>query len=219
MKRRAGIPYLKSMLDVDPRVASDRIILLRNRELGLHDPRNESNRSLNAEQSADTVLAALNQVREKFWSLSLDDLQRHLKSLDLRNYPELAIVVERLQKAAELRPHFPKLAQELGKNLSLFNNFRKSLTMPPRDLAGMKEAIMRSLFEGNQASSYKRAAKIIRDRYPELYAFEPQWFDDIIRARKPGSGWQLPSLQLGIPNWLLFVIVFALVRGCIGAMR
>ncbi len=56
--------------------------------------------------------------------------------------------------------------------------------MPPRDVAGMKESVMRRLLGGEDVKSYKAAAKIIKQEFPAIYALQREWFDDIIKAKR-----------------------------------
>ena len=219
MSRNLDVEYLKRVLSLDPRVSAERIIASRAEVLGLSESV-VSLRHVRTGATAANARAMINTVRRDFWTLPIDDLRSRLNAIDLAPYPELAVVVDRLKQAAEMRADFPRLAQALGGNSRLLDNLKRSITLPPRDLAGMKEAIMRALFRGEHTNEYKAAAKIIRIQFPNIYAFEQQWVDDILSARRPGVG-RFPSfsIRLPIPFWAWWIIGMALIRGCVSLMR
>lgn len=222
MTRPVTPEYLKRQLELDPRTSAARIIALRGRQLGLATAtRKEAIQSLQTPQAVAGARSALESIRSQFWTLPLDQLHQQLAEIDLRPYPELANVVEQLQQAATIRAEFPKLAQRLNGDLGLFHCVKQSVTMPPRDVAGMKESVMRSLLAGENVKSYKSSANIIKTEFPQIYALQREWFDDILTSRKM----RRDTLALSedgssaVPRWIFIILFILLMRGCVSLMR
>lgn len=215
--------YLKQQLSLDPRAAATRIVVQRNEQLGLvpaGQPVSNAlpSQSLQAAAGARSVLAS---IRNQFWTLPLDTLKRQLAEVDLRPYPELSIVVDQLQQAAAVRDDFPRLAKRLDDDLGLFHCVKQSVTMPPRDVAGMKESVMRALLNGENEKTYKATAKIVKDEFPQIYALQREWFEDILKAKRLGRDTQArsDSFALGAPVWVFALLFMLLLRGCVSIMR
>lgn len=222
MSRSLDIDYLKQQLSLDPRIAADQIVALRNQQLGLTLGGNQAVvENPVAPQPVASARSAIETIRSQFWTLPLDVLNRKLSEIDLRPYPELATVVEQLQQAAAVRADFPRLAQRLGSDLALFHCVRQSLTMPPRDVAGMKETVMRSLFNGETIRSYKATAQIIREEFPQIYALQYEWFDDILKAKRLGRDTTARNqeFKFGAPIWVFALLFLLLLRGCASLLR
>ncbi len=220
MEDRPRAAYIKRQLSIDPRSSASRIIAARNAELGLTIP--EKHRPVPI-QSPDAVASAQSRialVRENFWAWPLERIEEQLNAIDSQPYPELAALVLRLKQAALARPEFPKLAARLGANLGLFQCFKQSMTQPPRDVAGMKESVMRSLLRGENLRAYKQAATIIRTEFPRLYALEHEWFDNIQSVRAASGSYQryVPSI-VGVPIWLWVVLIITAMRGCVSLLK
>ncbi|MCC6508814.1 MAG: hypothetical protein IT423_06885 [Pirellulaceae bacterium] len=213
--------YLLHQLKLDPRAAAARIVALRNAELGLDGPDKIDSRSLQSRQAVVSARTVVDSLRQQFWTLPLEQLQAQLAAINVKPFPELATVVERLQQAAGLRSQFPRLAQRLGDNLGLFHCIKQSLTMPPRDVAGMKESVMRSLLSGEKNREYKAVALLVKQEFPDIYALEHEWFDDILKTNKLSRrvGTKDDGKIFGMQAWVFFFLVVLLIRGCAAVMR
>lgn len=222
MTRPVSPDYLTRQLRMDPRTSAARIIALRRWQLGIESPSSiESVQRLQSPQAAASSRSAIETIRNQFWSLPLDSLNLQLSEIDVRPYPELANVVDQLKQAAAIRADFPKLAQRLDGDLGLFHCVKQAVTMPPRDVAGMKESVMRRLLAGEDAKSYKAAAKIIKQEFPSIYALQPEWFDDIIKAKRLSRDTFALSQEFsfGAPNWVFAILFILLLRGCASLMQ
>lgn len=216
--------YIKQQLKLDPRASAAKIVALRNAAIGFQSAGAKSAaqlQTLQTPQAVEGARSAIESIRRQFWSLPLDKLNEQLSAIDLRPYPELANVVDQLQHAAAVRAQFPKLAQRLSGDLVLFQYIKQSITSPPRDVAGMKESIMRGLLSGDNAKSYKTTAKIIKEEFPGIYALQHEWYDDILAAKKLGRDTAARSQEftLGAPSWIFAILFLLLVRGCVSIMR
>ena len=222
MTRSVTPAYLKQQLQMDPRVAAEQIIALRNTQLGLSSASGSSLASrMQPPQAVAGARSAIATIRSQFWSLPIESLNRQLSEIDLRPYPELANVVDQLKQAAAIRADFPRLAQRLEGDLGLFHCVKQSVTMPPRDLAGMKESVMRALLRGENVKSYKSAAKIIQEEFPRIYALQHEWFDDILKTKRLGrdTAARNQGFTFGAPNWVFAILIILLIRGCASLMR
>ncbi len=213
--------YIKQQLKLNPRTSSAKIVALRNAAIGFQSASDKSAQQLQTPQAVADARKAIESIRRQFWSLPLDSLNQQLSAIDLQPYPELANVVDQLKQAAAVRAQFPKLAERLQGDLGLFHCIKQSITSPPRDVAGMKESIMRGLLSGNNAQSYKKTAKIIREEFPGIYALQHEWYDDIIGAKKLGRDTAARSQEFtwGAPSWVFAILFILLVRGCVSLMR
>lgn len=212
--------YLTRQLSLDPRSAAARIVLQRNEQLGLTSARQSATAEGSA-QDAKGVRSKLETIRNQFWTLPLEELHSQLSAIDLRSYPELAIVVEQLQQAAKVRDQFPRLAERLNGDLGLFHCVKQSVTMPPRDVAGMKESVMRALLIGENDKSYKATAKLIKEEFHEIYALQHEWFDDILKSKRLGRDTVARGngFNFGAPIWVYVVLLTLFLRGCGMLMR
>lgn len=222
MTRPVSLEYLSRQLKMDPRTSASRIIALRNKQLGVMARGGpESTQRLQTPQEVASARSAIESIRKQFWSLPLEALNQQLAEIDVRPYPELATVVDQLKQAAAIRADFPKLAQRLDGDLGLFHCVKQAVTMPPRDVAGMKETVMRRLLAGEDVKSYKAAAKIIKQEFPSIYGLQREWFDDIIKAKRLSRDTFAlnQDFKLGAPTWIYVILFILLWRGCMSMMQ
>ncbi len=223
MPRTIDPRYVQQQLKRDPRLAAAHIIRDRNQQLGLVDRKRgqHSAQLVHPPGAAENARAAIDNIREQFWDLPLDELQAQLAAIDLGPYPALVNVVEQLKQAAEVRPAFAQLAQRLSADLTLFNCVKQSVTMAPRDLAGMKEAIMRALLRGESIKMYQSSARIIKTEFPQIYAIRPEWFDEILNAKRLRYDVPRPNseFRFGAPIWVYVLLIMLLTRGCASLFR
>jgi hypothetical protein len=180
--------YLKSMLMLDPDQwasigLSQRKVFLQQADSTspLTDLPKASSRTEPATESAELV-ALINACVESFWS---EDSEPSIKRLELANFqkaPELKAVAERLQAWYPVREQLQELASTMG-NKSLGAMLRDMATMSARGIAELKNhvAYQRRRWFG---TSFRSQAKLIKDRYPGVYALDPAWFEQWIGSKR-----------------------------------
>ncbi len=221
MTRPVTADYLKQQLAMDPRGSAARIIALRARQLGLASSGVGAAQQLQPPRAVADARKAIDAIRGQFWTLPINALNQQLMAIDLRPYPELATVVDGLKRAAAIRAEFPKLAQRLNGDLGLFHCVKQAVTMPPRDVAGMKESVMRSLLAGENIKAYKSAAKVIKEEFPAIYELQREWIDEILKAKRlrRDTAARSQEFTFGAPSWVFAILFILLLRGCASLMQ
>lgn len=236
MSRHLNLPYLKRQLRTDPFTAAGRIIASRNAELAIttrdepagnpalsapgsvdsYSRMRQANATVHTKESLAAVQSEIEELRATFWTIPLPVLVDKLQAIDCRSYPELAVAVERLKRAATIRTDFPNLSLRLKQNSVLFNCIKQSITLPPRDAAGMKEALLRSLQLGANLRSFRSGAELVRREFPQIYELDPEWFDQLqsLRKRRQGLVDENQRMRSSATTWVIIAILVALARSC-----
>jgi hypothetical protein len=209
MKPSVTPSYLKRQLSLDPRTSAERIIALRASQFAIEPTARATKRQrLQTAEDVESARQAIGSIRQGFWSFPIEELQSRLDAIDLEPYPELVHVVEQLKRAASCRHEFDKLASRLGHDLKLFQCLKQAVTLPPRDVAGMREAIMRNILSGD--NSTEPAALIIRKEYPNIYALYPEWIDEILQ-RNPLRVVGGAGTWFGVPIWVYIILLWLIL--------
>ena len=156
-----------------------------------------------------------------FGTMPLDQLQRSLLEIDVKQMPELTPVVKRLRTAAACRGEFPKLAATKGMDMPLFNAFRKIVVLPPAEAGYIREQFIQSLADRARVRDVRRAIRIIGSQYSILYGLERDWFSTLEGLKKPrvigesgdGGGFELPEI-----SWFGWVLIFIALRAVLRLM-
>ena len=180
--------YLKSMLMLDPDQwaslgLSQRKVFLQ--QADSTSPQTDlpkaSSRTEPATESAE-LIALINACVESFWSEGSEPWMKRLEQANFQKAPELKAVAERLQAWYPVREQVQELAGKMG-GKSLGAMLRDMATMSARGIAELKNHIS---FQrpGWFAGSLRSQAKLIKDRYPGVYALDPAWFEQWIGSQR-----------------------------------
>lgn len=201
--------YFLEQLRTEPREGAERIVARRGEAIGVMSAADEAQRDFEVAQMLGQTVAAF---RESFWATPVETLVQQLDALDCEHFPEYARSVERLKRAALGRDELAVVIQQLGKKRLFAEYLRRTLTLGPRDIAGIREIVHREMFEQKKAKPFKAAAQKIATDFPAAYAIDREWIDEVIRAKSPSRGWG--SIELPVPFWVLWIILIIVVRGC-----
>ncbi len=128
----------------------------------------------------------LEAVRTTFWQLPEGQLLELLSADEFRRVPELSMLADKLRRWAHLRPQFPLIAKRFGKKLALFEQLRQLVALPPVGAAGLQERILRQMQRG-MSKEYKSQVRILSSEFPQVYAMEQHWFEDILSFQRVGK--------------------------------
>jgi hypothetical protein len=128
------------------------------------------------------LVALINACVESFWSEDSEPLIKRLELANFQKAPELKAVAERLQAWHPVRDQLQELASKMG-NKSLGAMLRDMVTMSARGIAELKNHVAYQR-RGWFAESLRSQAKLIKDRYPGVYALDPAWFEQWIGSKR-----------------------------------
>jgi hypothetical protein len=128
--------------------------------------------------------------------------------------PEFVPIVKRLHTAASCRGAFPQLAQDPAMDMPLFHAFKTAVVLPPADAGYEKERFLHSIRDAARLRRVRKAVALVRDEYEPLYDLEKDWFETLLKLKKPrrdpsrqrGASIELPTLSGGA----IVVIIIAL---------
>ncbi len=109
-----------------------------------------------------------------------------------------------------LRNRIYALREVLGR-YSLAMGVHRLAPLRTREAEALKHQILGNIRQGT-CNSYRDDAKAIKEKFPDIYALEPDWFEDIIHSKRAGffsstsprsasaeldnsSGYRFPSCQ------------------------
>ena len=169
--------FLRAMLRLDPsRWAWDVIAELevfRN----ISEQRDSSHTVPPTHYEIKEILDLFINCRRYFWKGLADPWIDKLRTRNFDKFPELQPAAQRLLRWYRVQPQLLQLAKKMSKD-SLAAKLMAMATMSAREIASLKV----ELFERKPkwfGPNYRRQAKWIKRNYPELYALDPEWFDEL----------------------------------------
>jgi hypothetical protein len=124
---------------------------------------------------------------------------------------------------ATFRPDFPRLAQHPKTHLSLFGFFKNAVVLPPREAGAYKERCLQNLASSDALKTCQNMVRMMAKEFPELYQLESDWLGQILKLKRAkgevfvsSSG---ESMGFSVPGWLIWVIVFMIIRIIVAATR
>ncbi len=217
-----SLPYLKRVLQLNPLIDAEEIIELRRKHLFPQETRLTKNTASVKRDSEAAARAqeSIDEIRQRFWALPLNEIRTQLSNLDLTAFPELKITVDRLKYVAALRGEFPKLAEHKYNYPALFGFFKNVVVMSPQNAGLYKESTLRQLQQSGDPKRIRRMIKMMMKSMPDLYRLESDWFDNIYRSTGRGKTATATdtnyvssqSSGFGIPWWVIVLIILFVIR-------
>ena len=179
--------YLRLAFQKNPMWESEQLLDLRRKTFRIAKAVAEPKVTMDpqAGKKRDAMRRAVDKIQHEFWTLPLEELQRKVSAIDIKEAPDVAGVVKRLRTAAMCRSEFPKLASAKGMHLPLFHAFKTAVVLPPSEAGYVREQFLRSIEDRKQLKTIKRSIGIIQKEYPVLYALEKDWFKTIRETKAP----------------------------------
>lgn len=207
--------HVRALLELNPGRDAAEIIRLRQSYLGIGG-NSTSNERKRTRESISLLNATLAECRSNFWKEEDVDLSEILKPDLFANAPELNLAAKRLIGWYQLRNRIDELQRALGNN-SLATEIRKLAPMTAREGEALKGNVIR-LLQSGKIKNRKRGAKLLKEQFPDIYAMEPEWFEQIIHAKShffrsltsDSRSFQGSTSPLVIPViiFLTFILVF-----------
>ena len=219
--------YLARVLRMNPVYQSGQIIKARNQLLGLTNPdQQELADHAKLEKLRERANGQIEEIRASMWKFSPSRLSEMLRSIDVRQLPELKTAVLRLNQVIKNHEPLQTLAQHPRQHINLTNTFKRVVMSSPKEAGAIKEAYLRQIIESPDLRDIKVMASMLQTEYPNLYAMESDWLNEIQRLkarRKPSlnSGDDVgESYGSGVPGWLIwigFIIIFRVIAAIVRA--
>lgn len=130
---------------------------------------------------SEELLRLVESCKTHFWSDGAESWFQRLSEANFINAPELKGIAKRLQAWFSTRAKIVELANSMGKK-SLASKMKNMATMSASEIAAVKMEIAKyrsRWFVGG----YRKQAVRIRSLQPEVYALDPDWFDELIVNR------------------------------------
>lgn len=213
--------YLDRMLQLDPLPNASRMLDLRFRYAGLSTGQSkQEGQSANIAERRKLVSKRLDQIRTDFWTISPLDLRKRLEALNVSDLPELKASVDRLRLLTSYQDQFQQLAKHPQREINLYNTFRRIIMLPPRKAGTVKEKYLRQLPYSEARPKVREMVKMMRDKFPALYAIESDWFKQVgqIKSRRSDENEGI-SIGLEIPGWVIGLVIMIIIRILLIALR
>ncbi len=176
MNEQAARDYLGEVLALDPLQQTGRILELRALARASAPDKKRSPRA--------AAEAEIGELREKFYELESEEVQRRLATLALDDHPDLARSRARLLRVNELRPQLEALNADKKIDRELAMALCRVLVAPSADGAGVRDRSVRLAGAGARARDARRFAKRVRRRYPEVAELEADWLSRLLVAKR-----------------------------------
>lgn len=183
--------YLRSMLALEPNQWAS--VGLRERNAFLHPSAlpsltpiplavDEAQDAESRSAESQAVIELINACLKEFWSPEAPALMERLRLTTYEKAPELQAIAQRLLSWYPVRDLIRALVTKMGYN-SLASELRNMATMSARELANAKSEATKRQREW-LGGGYRRQAKRIKAQHPDIYALDPEWFDELIAFRR-----------------------------------
>ncbi|MEZ6069417.1 MAG: hypothetical protein R3C10_03890 [Pirellulales bacterium] len=111
---------------------------------------------------------------------------------------------------------FAQMVQERRADLPLVRAFKSAVVAATGEAGFAKERFLQSIHQRSRLRNVQRAVRTIRDKYPTLYALERDWFETLLRMKKPAAAsvgdetpaTQRPFFDLQFSWWWVFPTMF-----------
>lgn len=219
---RAG-RYLTRVLQINPLENPQQVLDLRRRALGLTrvagdrgQPRQAVDPQL--EEKRQAMRGQVQRLQSDFWTMPLDRLRANLDALDARLAPELRPTIARLRTVATCRSEFPRLATVKNADLALVRAFKLAVVKPAAEAGPMRERFLNTIKDRKRLQHAQRMTRVIRDQYPILFQLEKDWFETILKMKRPRavdpvSDWDGDGGGFSFNlSWTAIILVILFVR-------
>ena len=216
--------YLQEVLALDPRTDAEAILRRRREFL---QPPEVVLAELTEEDSADgdlrtRLLQRLGAVRQAFWRLDADELAERLSSLQRAAHAEIATAADRLRQVAAQREAILRLSTDPVLHPAFVKALREILIAPAAEANRLREREHRHM-RPEQNEHYRSAwsavqgtARVIRSRYPHVFALEEAWLTELIEYNPvEETADESANVRFGLAVLVGFVVTLAAIVGIV----
>ncbi len=183
--------YLERVLALDPRTQFAEIARLRDEFHATSSSAGSKPRAKPGAAAApreapsrQDLVTELNALREGLLELEPEAVEARLKRLDLAEHPDLERARARLVGANQAREQLASLLEDEKADHALARQMRQLLTADPQTAVDLRNRTARTMGRGARGNHARAFAKLVRKRYPQLAALEPQWLERLESAKK-----------------------------------
>ena len=207
------LDYLTAQIGLNPleqagRIIEDRAVFLglKKREIVLPDEV--------LQQKRETCRQQINNVRHGFWTRNAQTIRQQLDAIDARRFPELKVALDRLKIISAFRSEFDRLAKHPQKNDNLFLALKRIMMLDPKDAGKLKELYLRKSADSPELKQIQKMVGLLKNQFPNIYEIEPAWLNSVanLKGRYSTPESQIEGFEIGIPSWLIVIIVLVVLR-------
>ncbi|MCH9725801.1 MAG: hypothetical protein K0U86_12970 [Planctomycetes bacterium] len=191
MTKSQKTDYLRRMLQMNPLEQSTEIVALRCQFLKVENhSENLIDDSSSLFDRKEQTIKNLELLRKQFWVLKDEVLNQQIADIDIKNFPDLALALNRLQTVANHKDSFRRLKEHPECFESFYEQFCKLVVTSPGKLNETREPCLNTPpseawdFDYRDSSDYRKIVHIIEEDFPELYRLEQAWLRKLLVAKK-----------------------------------
>jgi len=198
---------------MDPAMEAASMVELRSRFLGLApSPVSSGRDDASGGSGREMAVNAVRRLRSRIWELPPHEARVASGELALKEFPDLKMAAVRLERIASLRSCFDEASQRADP--AFMEAFRQIVAAPGDEAVVMKDKFLRKLAPGKPFRRARESAKIIKRRFPELFALEADWLSLIIGLQKERK--LVAHVKKSWWRWIVAFILFRLIVKAFG---
>lgn len=213
--------YLSQVLQMNPLDQPAEILIRRKQFLQPQsDSRQFDTMNTSNEERKTQTLEQINSLRKHFWSFKSGMIEQQLNEIDLSDFPELTFASGRLRKIATLRESFARLKHRCEGHEEFYEQFCTLVISSPAEAERLRSASFtrpkatEDDFELVRPGDDRKIARIVQQDFPELYAVEKDWLNQLAATSKKSNAirymvrtlYTLIAITVGISILLLFYL-------------
>jgi hypothetical protein len=167
----------------------------------------------------EQVLKNMAALRSVFWSLKTPFLQQQLAAIDVAEYPDLSVSLQRLQAVAAQRESFLRLKQHPACFEAFYKPFCELVIAPPHQMAALQEQFLQKFHTDlpeqptHNPRDYRRMVAVLQQEFPEIYVLEQTWLNQPARQYHTSVVTILCEISLVAVTLLLAGWIFLVIKG------
>ena len=161
-------------------------------------------------QDRELLEAELARIAGEFYDLSDDELDARL-DMDLAAFPDLERYRARLRRVADVRDSIYGAWEDSELSTVFVSTFADIVIARRSEAVHLKQAELRNLNRASHRKNVIQTAKRLRTEYPELYALEEPWLEEVRNAKKRVKDSTRNVRQAGLTLFAIFMIIRVVV--------
>lgn len=186
--------YLSQVLQMNP-LEQPAEILTRRKQFLQPQSENRQFDTMNSsyEERRRHALELINDLRKHFWSFKTSVIEQRLNEIDIADFPELTFATGRFRKIVNLRESFTRLQHRCEGHETFYEQFCTLVISSPAEAERLRstshaqpEATMFDV-ELVSPEEEQKLARIVQQEFPELYALEKDWLNQLAATSKKSN--------------------------------
>ncbi|WP_417392106.1 hypothetical protein [Gimesia sp.] len=186
--------YLSQVLQMNP-LEQPAEILTRRKQFLQPQSENRQFDTMNSsyEERRRHALELINDLRKHFWSFKTSVIEQRLNEIDIADFPELTFATGRFRKIVNLHESFTRLQHRCEGHETFYEQFCTLVISSPAEAERLRstshiqpEATMFDV-ELVRPEEEQKLARIVQQEFPELYALEKDWLNQLAATSKKSN--------------------------------